>query len=121
MKSKELLFSLTSKDFDFETFRSSGPGGQNKNKVNSAVRCRHRETGLFAEAKESRDQKTNKINAFARLCAKKEFQAWLKLNALKVSGVLKQIEEEVEETTKDKYLKVEVQKEGKWVEFDPQN
>jgi len=36
--SKELLFSLTKKDFRVDTFRAGGKGGQKQNKTNSGVR-----------------------------------------------------------------------------------
>ena len=37
--------SMMSKDISFQTMRSTGPGGQNVNKVNSAVRAIHNPTG----------------------------------------------------------------------------
>jgi len=45
MSKKELLFSLTKKDFKVETFRGSGAGGQHRNKTDSAVRIKHPASG----------------------------------------------------------------------------
>jgi hypothetical protein len=52
---------------DVDTYRGSGPGGQNRNKVESAVRIRHRPTGITAIAEESRSQAENRQRALRRL------------------------------------------------------
>lgn len=47
--------------------RRSGPGGQHRNKVSTAILWLHRPTGIRAEASESREQSKNRQNAFQRL------------------------------------------------------
>ncbi|QNU67527.1 peptide chain release factor H [Ruminiclostridium herbifermentans] len=55
------------KDVRFESMRSSGPGGQNVNKVETAVRAVHIPTGLTVTASEERSQYMNKKLALSRL------------------------------------------------------
>jgi len=50
-----------------ETYRSSGPGGQRKNKVETAVRLKHLPSGLTVIATEHRSQAENRRLAFERL------------------------------------------------------
>lgn len=57
-------------DCDVDRFRGSGPGGQKRNKTSSAVRLRHRPSGLAAHATESRSQHQNKARALRRLRAR---------------------------------------------------
>ncbi len=52
---------------DVHTHRASGPGGQKRNKTESAVRLLHRPTGIRVVATESRSQHENKGRALRRL------------------------------------------------------
>lgn len=52
---------------DIHIYKSSGPGGQHRNKVSSAVRVKHRPTGVTAHGDDSRSQHENKALAIKRL------------------------------------------------------
>jgi hypothetical protein len=52
---------------EVHTYRASGPGGQKRNKTDSAVRLHHGPTGLIVTATESRSQHENKARAVKRL------------------------------------------------------
>lgn len=78
---KTLLFSLTKKDFQVDTFRCGGNGGQNVNKVESGVRITHLDSGVVSECREERSQFQNKTKALKKLSENKKFLDWCKLAA----------------------------------------
>ena len=61
---------ISERDIKYETMRASGPGGQNVNKVETAVRATYVPTGLSVVASDMRSQSQNKKLAQERLLAK---------------------------------------------------
>lgn len=57
-------------DLEISFFRSSGPGGQNVNKVETAVRIMHKPTGVVVASQTERSQNANKENAMSVLRSK---------------------------------------------------
>ncbi len=75
------LDGLRKKDFRIQTFKGSGPGGQHRNKVETAVRITHKGTGISAESTDSKSQSQNRSSAFLKL-AKKLVQYYRKEQAV---------------------------------------
>jgi protein subunit release factor B len=104
---KELLFSVTKDDFDIQTFRSGGKGGQHQNKTESGVRIIHRASGAIGESRSERSQHQNKKLAFKHLLETKKWKIWHKLEcAARLQGIV-DIQRKVDEMMKEENLKIE--------------
>jgi ribosome-associated protein len=65
-----LTISALTNEVEITAFKSSGPGGQHKNKTESAIRIKHLPTGIIVTASESRSQIKNRELAWQRLLEK---------------------------------------------------
>lgn len=106
---------LKKSDLEFSYFCGPGPGGQAKNKVASGVRIHHPESGAMAWASASRSQNENKRAAFEKLVKTPKMKFWLarKIYEVKAGEALEQT---VERDMDPKNLKIEIRRDGKWVE-----
>ena len=66
----EAQVQLRDSDIEWQACRGSGPGGQNRNKVNSAVQIWHRPTGIMVRCESERAQYQNRQTALAMLRAR---------------------------------------------------
>ena len=99
---RELLFSITKKDFTIQTFRSGGKGGQHQNKTDSGVRIIHNDSGARGECRNHRKQSMNKKIAMQRLSNSKEFRIWINRKAQEVIEGIR-LEEKVEKMLENIY------------------
>lgn len=115
---KNLLFSVTLKDCEVQTFRVGGNGGQKVNKTSSGVRIIHHPSGARGESREERSQLQNKKAAFVRMANTPSFRFWVSAVANNVKTPL-ELEAEVERELSPELITTEVKLDGEWVTVDP--
>lgn len=114
MSKKELLFSVTRKDFKLDWFSGKGGGGQHRNKHQNCLRLTHIESGATATGQSNKERPANQKEALQNLVNHPKWKLWY---ASKVNEVLtgKSREEKVNESMAEENLLVEGKNEsGQW-------
>jgi len=111
---RELLFSVTRKDFQIEFFSGTGAGGQHRNKHQNCVRLYHPASGARATGQSHRNRQANLKQAFEGLQNNPVFKVWLNRKVFEaLSG--KSMEQKVQEAMRPENLKIERRGEsGRW-------
>lgn len=114
MGNKKKAFSIFRKDFEIQTFRCGGHGGQKVNKTSSGVRIIHNESGARGECRNHRSQKQNRDEAFKRLIKDPKFKIWLNRKLYNIEELEKELERCIDESMQPKNLKIEEKINGEW-------
>ncbi len=99
----KLLFSVTMKDLEMQTFSVGGHGGGGKDTSNSGVRLTHKASGAVGEGRDHRTNTQNRKDALVRLANSSKFKAWHKLECAKRMG------QRIPETEEQIYARVDAQ------------
>lgn len=108
MAKRELIFSITKKDFDINFFSGTGAGGQHRNKHQNCVRMTHKESGTMSTGQSSRSRESNLKEAFRNISKSKTFNAWLKMETSERLLNGNSVREKVKQMMRPENLKIEV-------------
>lgn len=112
--SRELLFSITKKDFSIQYFSGTGAGGQHRNKHQNCVRLQHLDSGAVSTGQSSKSRKANLQRAFCTLISSATFKLWQQRKIAEIQTD-KTTEGEIKEMMLPKNLLVEYKKDREWV------
>lgn len=116
---KEVLFSVTRKDCEWNYYSGSGAGGQHRNKHKNCVRVVHPPSGARGNCQDHRDKPSNERDAFYRMARTPEMQKWLRLEAARMTGDLAEAEEAADRAMRPGNLRVEAKDvKGRWVDWE---
>jgi len=113
---KELLFSITKKDFKIDWFSGTGAGGQNRNKHANYCRLTHTESGAVSSGQKHKEQNANLKDAFTAIQKTIKFKMWY---ARRVQECLekKTFEQKLDESMDERNLKIEARVDGEWIQL----
>lgn len=109
---KQLLYSITKKDFEIQTFRAGGKGGQHQDKTDSAARLIHKDSSAVGVSREHRSQHANIKEAFKRLIQTDKFKIWKQKKDAEMLLGSQSIDKQVDEAMNN--IAIETRESGKW-------
>ena len=114
---KELLFSITKKDFNLEWFSGSGGGGQHRNKHQNCCRLTHKETRIMKTGQRQRSRIQNLKDALISITESEIFKKWHKIKCSEAINGKTDIEEKVNNMIENEIM-YEIKVNDKWVKVD---
>jgi len=120
-KKRELLFSVTMKDLEMQTFSVGGHGGGGKDTSNSGVRLIHAASGAVGEGRDHRSNTRNREDALVRLANTPKFKQWHRVECAKRMGkqipetpeqIKARVDRMIDEGLKDGTIKIEYLENG---------
>jgi len=104
---KELLFSITKKDFTLTWFSGTGAGGQYRNKHQNCCRIKHNETGIIGTGQSNRSQVANQREAFTGLTSNPKFKIWLNRKIFEMDLDVEEVNKRVDEEMREENIQIE--------------
>ena len=115
---KELLFSITKKDFNIDWYNGSGAGGQGRNKLKQCCRLTHIASGAMSTGQSSKSRVANQKEAFKGVMEHPKFKMWYNTQVMEHLSQ-ETTEERVEKSMKPENIKVEGKDDGgRWVNYE---
>jgi protein subunit release factor B len=111
---KDLAFSVTKDDCEWQEFRVGGAGGQHRDKTSAGIRVTHPPSGATGRATDSRSQLQNRRNAFKRMTQTVAFKTWVTRQLANGPTV----EERVEKDMQPENLLIEGRESGTWAPIE---
>lgn len=112
--SRELLFSITKKDFKIDWFSGTGAGGQGRNKLMNSCRMTHIDSGAMSTGQSNKSQIANRKEAFQGILDHPKFKLWYNQRVMECLSK-ETIEERVQKSMKPDNLRVEGKDDrGRW-------
>ena len=112
---RELLFSVTKKDFRVEYFSGTGAGGQHRNKHQNCVRLHHKDSGSMVTGQSNKERRSNIKEALTNLTKHPKFRMWHARRVYEAFDGIR-LEDLVDEMMSPENLKIEHKDENdKWV------
>ncbi len=120
MSKKELLFSVTKKDFKVDWFSGTGAGGQGRNKLMNSCRLTHIASGAMSTGQSNKSRVANQKEAFRGVLDHPKFKLWYNQKVMEcISG--ETIEEKVEKSMQSENLMIEMKEFKKWKEVSEES